>query len=225
MLKGVSRTYDIDDFDEDFASDVASPSYDAAYTFIEPSYDPFDDYEGGNSQHPLGSIKAGELLIKKTYEALRSSPIWESSLLIVTYDEEHHRIAFINIPELKSPPQGVFGLHHVAFTFSSLRDLLNNFAHLKERGVEPAWSVNHGPTTSLYYVDPDGNQLEFQVDNYENIEDATEFMFSDDFDVNPIGVDFDPEQLRQKLLAGDAEDALKLRPASGPRGVDGIPIS
>ena len=41
MLKGISRTFDIDDFDEDFASDVASPSYDAAYTFIEPSYDPF----------------------------------------------------------------------------------------------------------------------------------------------------------------------------------------
>jgi phospholipase C len=87
MLKGISRTFDIDDFDEDFASDVASPSYDAAYTFIEPSYDAFSDYEDGNSHHPLGSVKAGELLIKKTYEALRRSPIWESSLLIVTYDE------------------------------------------------------------------------------------------------------------------------------------------
>ncbi len=87
MLKGVSRTFDIDDFDDDFAEDVASPSYDAAYTFIEPSYDVFSDYEGGNSHHPLGSVKAGEMLIKKTYEALRRSPIWESSLLIVTYDE------------------------------------------------------------------------------------------------------------------------------------------
>jgi phospholipase C len=87
MLKGISNTFDIDDFDEDFTSDVASPSYDAAYTFIEPSYDAFDEFEGGNSHHPLGSVKAGELLIKKTYEALRRSPIWESSLLIVTYDE------------------------------------------------------------------------------------------------------------------------------------------
>jgi phospholipase C len=87
LLKGISRTFDIDDFDEDFASDVASPSYDAAYTFIEPSYDALSEYEDGNSQHPLGSVRAGELLIKKTYEALRRSPIWESSLLIVTYDE------------------------------------------------------------------------------------------------------------------------------------------
>jgi phospholipase C len=87
LLKGVSRTFDIDDFDEDFASNVASGSYDAAYTFIEPSYDVFDEYEGGNSHHPLGSVRAGELLIKKTYEALRRSPIWKDSMLIITYDE------------------------------------------------------------------------------------------------------------------------------------------
>jgi phospholipase C len=87
LLDGVSRTFDIDDFDDDFAEDVASPSYDAAYTFIEPSYDVFSDYKGGSSQHPLGSVVAGELLIKRTYEALRRSPIWESSLLVVLYDE------------------------------------------------------------------------------------------------------------------------------------------
>jgi phospholipase C len=86
LLDGVSRTFDIDDFD-DFAEDVASGSYDAAYTFIEPSYDAFRDYKNGNSQHPLGSAKAGELLIKRTYEALRKSPIWGSSMLLVTYDE------------------------------------------------------------------------------------------------------------------------------------------
>ncbi|WP_426528828.1 alkaline phosphatase family protein [Bradyrhizobium sp. McL0615] len=86
LLDGVSRTFDIDDFD-DFAEDVASASYDAAYTFIEPSYDVFRKYKGGNSQHPLASAKAGELLIMRTYEALRKSPIWASSMLVVTYDE------------------------------------------------------------------------------------------------------------------------------------------
>lgn len=86
LLKGVSRTFDIDEF-EDFREDVASPSYNASYTFIEPSYDPFDEYEGGNSQHPLGSVKSGEMIIKRTYEALRASPIWNDSMLIITYDE------------------------------------------------------------------------------------------------------------------------------------------
>lgn len=86
LLDGVSRTFDVDDFD-DFAEDVASSSYDAAYTFIEPSYDVFSDFKGGSSQHPLGSVAAGERLIKKTYEALRKSPLWESSMLVVLYDE------------------------------------------------------------------------------------------------------------------------------------------
>jgi phospholipase C len=117
LLKGVSRTFDIDDFDEDFASDVASPSYDAAYTFIEPSYDVFDEYGGGNSQHPLGSVKAGELLIKKTYEALRRSPIWENSMLIVTYDE--HGGFYDHVAPPSARPTGATGRRY-GFTFDQL---------------------------------------------------------------------------------------------------------
>ncbi len=86
LLDGVSRTFDIDEY-SDFADDVSSPSYNAAYTFIEPAYDAFFDFKDGNSQHPLGSVAAGERLIKRTYEALRCSPLWESSLLVVLYDE------------------------------------------------------------------------------------------------------------------------------------------
>lgn len=85
-LDGVSCTFDVDDYD-DFLEDVADANYDAAYTFIEPSYDVFNHFEGGNSQHPLGSARAGEMLIKRTYEALRRSPVWDKSMLIVTYDE------------------------------------------------------------------------------------------------------------------------------------------
>lgn len=86
LLKGVSRTFDVDGFD-DFLKDIKSPKYDAAYTFIEPSYDPFSEYKAGNSQHPLGTVRSGEMLIKRTYEALRASPIWNDSMLIITYDE------------------------------------------------------------------------------------------------------------------------------------------
>jgi len=117
MLKGVSRTFDIDDFDEDFASDVASPSYDAAYTFIEPSYDAFSEFENGNSHHPLGSVKAGELLIKQTYEALRRSPIWESSLLIITYDE--HGGFYDHVAPPSAQPTGSKGRTY-GFTFDQL---------------------------------------------------------------------------------------------------------
>lgn len=148
----------------------------------------------------------------------------DEGIAFLNYDDEHHRVAFINIPHLAEQPRGVAGVHHIAFTYASLGQLLDNHERLAAKGIEPAWSVNHGPTTSLYYADPDGNHLEFQVDNYATVEEAGEFFFTDAFATNPIGVDFDPAELRRRLAAGEEEDRLKLRPASGPRGVETIPL-
>ena len=146
------------------------------------------------------------------------------SIAFLAYDEEHHRIAFINVPGLMEQPAGQAGVHHVAFTYDSLDTLLANHQRLQAMGVEPIWPVNHGPTTSLYYADPDGNQLEFQIDNYDTLEEAAEFFFSHAFATNPIGVDFDPAALRERLRAGEEQRALRTRPPSGPRGVETIPI-
>ena len=146
----------------------------------------------------------------------------DEGISFLAYDDEHHRIAFINIPGLAPQPEGIVGVHHVAFTYDSLTDLLDNYVRLRDRGILPALSINHGPTTSLYYADPDGNQLEFQVDNFDTVEEAGEFFFTPEFAVNPIGVNFDPEELRSRLLAGEDLDLLKQRPPSGPRGVDEI---
>lgn len=142
----------------------------------------------------------------------------------IAYDDEHHRIAFINIPALAPQPAGQVGLHHFAFTYDTLDQLLGNYERLRDRGIKPKWSVNHGPTTSMYYVDPDGNQVECQVDNYDTVEEAGEFFFTEAFATNTIGVDFDPEELMAKVRAGENEQKLKTRPASGPRGVDSIPL-
>lgn len=38
-------------------------------------------------QHPSHSVLAGEQLMKTVYEALRASPQWNETLLIITYDE------------------------------------------------------------------------------------------------------------------------------------------
>ena len=156
---------------------------------------------------------------------LNAKPAFESpGIAFLAYDDEHHRVAFINVPNLTEQPAGQAGVHHVAFTYDNLQTLLDNHDRLKEAGIEPIWPVNHGPTTSLYYADPDGNQLEFQVDNYDTVEEAGAFFFSDQFATNPIGVDIDPGKLRERLNAGEDENAVKVREHSGPRGVDSIPI-
>lgn len=86
-LKGITGS-DINDF-ADFASDIQNPAYPYPYTFIEPNYGDLLDgtYLGGTSQHPLDGVTGGEGLIKAVYEAIRNSPLWNSSLLIVTWDE------------------------------------------------------------------------------------------------------------------------------------------
>jgi phospholipase C len=70
-----------------FANDLQQAGYADRYIFIEPSYDVLNNYRNGTSQHPLGDVTRGEALIKQTYEAIRNSPVWNNSLLIITWDE------------------------------------------------------------------------------------------------------------------------------------------
>ena len=103
-------------------------------------------------------------------------------------------------------------------------DLLLAYRQRKAKGIEPVWCTNHGPTTSLYYNDPDGNVIETQYDNFDTIEATNDFMTSQAYMTNPIGVDFDPEELIKKIENGESIDDLAKRPESGPRGVDDIPF-
>lgn len=146
------------------------------------------------------------------------------ALSFLTYDEEHHRVAIGHVPGTSPKVPTSAGLAHLAFSFESLANLLKAYRQRKARGILPIWAVNHGPTTSIYYQDPDGNQIETQVDNFPTVREANEFMKTTEFSENPIGADFDPEELIQKLENGVEENALKKRPNVGPRGVEAIPV-
>jgi catechol-2,3-dioxygenase len=146
------------------------------------------------------------------------------SLAFLTYDDEHHRVAFVNVPGLADQDGGRAGVHHIAFTYAGLQELLATHDRLERTGIRPIWAVNHGPTTSIYYADPDGNQLEFQVENFDTEEEANAFFGSEDFRLNPIGVDFDPADLKARLEAGESEASLKRRPDIGARGMEGVPL-
>lgn len=94
----------------------------------------------------------------------------------------------------------------------------------------------------MYYRDPDGNQLETQVDNFDEPEDATNMMDSKEFMENPLGThnqsgrphtstlthtflgtDFDPEELCAAVERGENDAMLKTRTEVGPRGPEDIP--
>ncbi len=87
-----------------FAADVQT-GYEPAYTFIEPSYGAITStYQCGTSQHPLDDVTRGEWLIKCTYEAIRRSSVWSTSLLIVTYDEHGGFYDHVPPPGGAAPP-------------------------------------------------------------------------------------------------------------------------
>jgi phospholipase C len=90
------------DFD-DFSADLKNPSYTTSYAFIEPNYGHVltGDFTCGNSQHPKDDVTRGEGLLKSIYETIRNSPVWNNSLLIITYDE--HGGFYDHVP----PPQTV----------------------------------------------------------------------------------------------------------------------
>lgn len=74
-----------------------------SYTFIEPRY--ADDIDNGifaNSQHPDFPVDAGEALIADVYSAIRNSPLWPTTLLLIVYDE--HGGIFDHFPPPKLNP-------------------------------------------------------------------------------------------------------------------------
>lgn len=129
------------------------------------------------------------------------------ALAFLTYDDEHHRFAFANLAVLQpdrteTDKEGLIGVDHVAYTYRSLDDLLENYEQLRVVGIKPYWCVHHGVTVSMYYADPDGNQMEFQVDCFESNDEANAFMSGPGFAANPIGVEYDPEEWLAQKKAG-----------------------
>jgi catechol-2,3-dioxygenase len=133
-------------------------------------------------------------------------------LAFLTYDDEHHRIAIANIPGLPEQPEMAAGTDHIAFTYGDLGDLLCTYRRLKAAGIEPYWCINHGPTVSFYYKDPDGNRVELQVDTMPSAEAIDAWMRSGEFAANPIGVIFDPGELTARYESGEPIETLTARP-------------
>ncbi|EGG48871.1 MULTISPECIES: VOC family protein [Streptomyces] len=151
--------------------------------------------------------------MKEWYKlVLMAAPVFEDDhLSFLTYDEEHHRIAVLGMNSLDEPRPGTAGVDHVAFTFADLQALAANYEFLKGRGISPYWCINHGPTTAMYYRDPDGNQLELQIDNFDTDEELERFFATGAFDANPAGLEFDPEVLVSELAGGVPVDELRRR--------------
>ena len=143
----------------------------------------------------------------------------DENIAFLSYDEEHHRIAILKFPDTTDRVDSAAGYQHIAFSFNTLDDLACAYQQRKAIGILPSMTYNHGPTTSIYYKDPDGNNIETQVDNFDTVDATNEFMRGPLFQENPVGTQFDPEDLVRQLQDGVDHAIIKKRVEIGPRSL------
>jgi len=140
---------------------------------------------------------------------LSAKPVFENGVVcFLTYDDEHHRVMIGRNPNLSPRDPKAAGVVHFAYAVETLEDLVNYYLRLEQQGIVPNICMNHGFTTSLYYLDPDGNEVEIQVDNYKNRESMNAWFATGAFDHNFVGYSFDPEYMVERFRAGVPEDQI-----------------
>ena len=136
----------------------------------------------------------------------------DENLSFITFDDEHHRVALVHPPipmERKTPVTAA--MHHTAYTFESIDDLLDRYKTLRDRGIRPAVCIAHGVTTSMYYCDPDGNFVELQIDAFDDPDEATGYMHGPEYAADSVGPAFDPEEMLKRRKEGASAEELSNR--------------
>ncbi len=143
----------------------------------------------------------------------------------LTNDAANHRVALLTSSKMSDDSSKLVhtGIHHFAFEYATIDDLLNTYTRLKELGITPHMALDHGMTLSFYYVDPDGNSVELQTDIFGDWAQSQEWMrTSPDFAADPIGQFVNPDQIVALRKAGASLEEIHRRayagefPPSGP---------
>ena len=146
----------------------------------------------------------------------------------LTNDEANHRIALLVPDGLRHPTDKAHttGLHHTAFEYATFDQWLDNYIRLRQTGITPFLTLDHGMTMSLYYADPDGNGVEIQVDTFGNWAESKEWMFASiEFEADQLGPHFDPEMLVKAREEGQSFSEIHRRSRNGEFRPASIPDS
>jgi catechol 2,3-dioxygenase len=136
----------------------------------------------------------------------------------LTNDEANHRIAFLSPPGLKNPVDKphTIGLHHTAFEYADFDAWMYNYVRLRDSGIVPFLTLDHGMTISLYYADPEGNGVEIQVDTFGDWSKSKEWMSGSlEFAEDQLGAHFDPDKLVEAWQAGLSFEEIHRRTRAG----------
>lgn len=148
---------------------------------------------------------------------------WDDGAFMTNDDANHRVVIFSSAPISDDPGKvGHAGLHHIAFEYDTCDDLFATYERLKGIGIEPHACLDHGLTTSFYYLDPDGNSLELQYDNFGDWAGSTEFIrTSPEFAAEPIGQPVDPAALVAARKEGLSMEEIHRRAYAGEMPASG----
>src|SRR3712207_1416382 len=86
--------------------------------------------------------------------------------VFMPFDDDHHRIVIFTTDDTQDKVLNSGGIDHIGIGLPDFTALVDNYERLKSHGIMPTLPVNHGFTTSLYYADPDGKEVELTGDNF-----------------------------------------------------------
>ncbi len=133
----------------------------------------------------------------------------------LSFDERDHRFAIIERPGWQEKQPKTVGLAHLALQYPNMGELLAVYKQMKAWGIAPVHVLNHGQSNSIYYHDPDGNEVETYIDSFATPEECTKFKHEiqyrpgTDYDMS-AGV-FDPDKMVELYESGIPEEVLRVR--------------
>ena len=145
------------------------------------------------------------------FEATIGVETSDHSACFLQTDEHHHRIGMFNVAKtdesvaMTAPGSGdasaLSRLNHLAFEYPTLAELFETYERLAGSSILPTVSMNHGPTMSVYYQDPDRNVVELFYDTRYTEDQLAEFYAGGDRYVLSA-IPFDPAEKLAELRGG-----------------------
>lgn len=112
-------------------------------------------------------------------------------------------LGIFEVRALHAPQRQQPGLDHVQLRETSLENLARRYEALQAGNLLPTRCYNHGPGTSFYYTDPDGNEIEMSAANFDTEAEYLAFFGTEEYRNNVEGHPVDP-QVRIRQIRGHA---------------------
>ena len=89
-----------------------------------------------------------------------------NKMVFLSAGEKHHDLALFKLQGDAVDAQKMqVGLLHFAWELETLSDLKQAYSFLKKEGIPIQNAIEHGISKGIYFLDPDGNEVEVYCDN------------------------------------------------------------